>query len=1092
MCESSVQVGIRIRPFNDREKNLGAKLCVDMDGIKTILLPVVDGEEPRTFVFDASFWSHDGFENDDNGYSRALPGSKYSDQRVVFDKFGQSVLDNAWEGYHCCLFAYGQTGSGKSYSMVGYGANRGIVPVACEEIFNRIDKSKSAELEFEVTVSMIEIYNECVQDLLIKPKDRPKTGLHIRENKQLGIYVDGVRKRPVDSYASIERVTEEGTSNRTVGSTMMNATSSRAHTVIIIEFKQIQTVDGGKSEKLSMINLVDLAGSEKADQTGASGDRLKEGCAINKSLSALGNVIEKLADKASGKGKNVVIPYRDSKLTRLLQNALGGSSKTVMICAISPASSNHEETLGTLRYADRAKKIKNVAVINESAQDKMIRELKEENEKLKKLMGGELPAGMSSEEIAQKEAEISALQEALKNMEKSFAERVADSEKEMSAEAGRTGIGGVSGALRMTVPHLANLNEDMMLTNKLHFTFKEGATRIGKDPSSIPPHQRLDQAPDIILNGSGIYKDQATVWMKDGKVKLESKGVAASTTKVNGASPEGDGGAELLHGDRVAFGNTLFIFVDPGKGTVEELFSSGKVSYAMALKELGGKFGASDEEIAEAKKQAEVLANKAKEAQEAAQKAHEEAEAKLKKREEEFQAKLQAMKEEQEREDAEDEKEQQAEIEKLKKEFEEKNRLKQEEAQRRIEELEKLAKEAASDEAKKRKKMELDQLADEKISHVMPLVNEANFIASELGKPHRLEFKWHLGLGVAQEQLGATVAVSMDGLVLYEWSPATLENRVYLMRELLQQFDDEGPTVLEKLADEEDPFWDPVQIERQIGVAQVRLDSLLEQIENVDEFKIFNSAGQLSGSLHVEIWPVGKNGEPGIPDDEELVDDLLGTKMTLLLKVLKATDIPKGLSSNVRVEYDWFMQKEPIQVPAFAGSSCNPEFNYENRFVQDPVTSRFKDFLGSCLVLRVYGESLDAAEKASSKTPMKPPGARSSGDPHRAKYGSKGPTAGRLGDIERVRDTRTAVREELRCLWEQAGLPNETGLALGTEDREAVADLCMEALTQAEGERGEPLQEHEIIGLVIRVLCQAAATQARNGGRETAAKVAGA
>lgn len=148
---------------------------------------------------------------------------------------------------------------------------------------------------------------------------------------------------------------------------------------------------GKKSEKFSVINLIDLAGSEKAEQTGATGDRLKEGCAINKSLTCLGNVISVLADKASGKGKNLVVPYRDSALTRLLQNALGGNSKTIMICALSPADTNYEETLSTLRYADRAKKIQNKAVVNESPQDKLIRELKEENEKLKKelaLRGG--------------------------------------------------------------------------------------------------------------------------------------------------------------------------------------------------------------------------------------------------------------------------------------------------------------------------------------------------------------------------------------------------------------------------------------------------------------------------------------------------------------------------------------------------------------------------------------------------------------------------------------------------------------------------------------------------------------------------------
>merc|ERR1712190_587519 len=176
----------------------------------------------------------------------------------------------------------------------------------------------------------------------------------------------------------------------------MNATSSRAHTVVSIEFKQVEKISSDKpsglqeeSVKVSMINLVDLAGSEKAGQTGAEGDRFKEGIAINSSLTALGNVIEKLAERSTvkaWKAAKIMIPYRNSKLTRLLQNALGGSSKTIMICALSPASSNYDETLSTLRYADRAKKIKNNAVVNENPQQKLLRELKEENDKLKEMM----------------------------------------------------------------------------------------------------------------------------------------------------------------------------------------------------------------------------------------------------------------------------------------------------------------------------------------------------------------------------------------------------------------------------------------------------------------------------------------------------------------------------------------------------------------------------------------------------------------------------------------------------------------------------------------------------------------------------------
>ena len=213
---------------------------------------------------------------------------------------------------------------------------------------------------------MVEIYNERIQDLLINPAKRPKEGLKIRENTAYGIYIEGVLKVAVNSFKEIERQMDEGGKNRTIGSTQMNATSSRAHTVIAIEFRQIVTFQGKKSEKFSVINLVDLAGSEKADQTGATGDRLKEGCAINKSLTCLGNVISVLADKATGKGKQLVVPYRDSALTRMLQNALGGNSKTIMICALSPADTNYEETLSTLRYADRAKKIQNKAIVNES------------------------------------------------------------------------------------------------------------------------------------------------------------------------------------------------------------------------------------------------------------------------------------------------------------------------------------------------------------------------------------------------------------------------------------------------------------------------------------------------------------------------------------------------------------------------------------------------------------------------------------------------------------------------------------------------------------------------------------------------------
>lgn len=381
----SIKVAVRVRPFNQREIDLGAKCCVDMKGPMTTLLDFSKDGKNRDFTFDYSFWSHDGFREDENGVF-VPENDKYADQQSVFNCLGKQVLDNAWQGYHCCLFAYGQTGAGKSYSMVGYGANKGIVPISMFEIFDRIRKNDNPAIEYEVNFSMLEIYNEKVQDLLVEIKQRPQQGLKVREHQKLGVYVEGLSKHPVDSYEAIEALVDEGNRNRTIGATMMNASSSRAHTIITLEFKQKEQVDKRKTEKLSVINLVDLAGSERAGKTGASGDRLKEGSAINTSLTVLGLVISKLAERENAKGKNTVIPYRDSVLTRILQNALGGNSKTIMICAISPATDNFDETLSTLRYADQAKKIKNKAVVNESEQDKMIRELKEENERLKTML----------------------------------------------------------------------------------------------------------------------------------------------------------------------------------------------------------------------------------------------------------------------------------------------------------------------------------------------------------------------------------------------------------------------------------------------------------------------------------------------------------------------------------------------------------------------------------------------------------------------------------------------------------------------------------------------------------------------------------
>jgi len=400
----SVKVAVRVRPFNQREKDRNATCIIRMMGPKTIIINP-ETQEEKDFAFDYSYWSHDGFDIIDDpepdlnlpggGYNavgnrRGGPttsqfGFEYADQKLVYDGLGASVLDNALNGFNCCLFAYGQTGSGKSYSFVGYGSNKGIVPQVCGTVFARKEEmEKSGTTQLQVTFSMMEIYNEKIRDLL-NPDPKTNNDLKVRTTPK-GTFVEGAKAKAVGSYKAISDTMDAGTASRTVAATQMNATSSRAHTIMCISVKQVISEDGRTKELSSDMNLVDLAGSERAESTGATGDRLKEGAAINKSLSSLGNVIKALADQANNPGKKVFIPYRDSKLTQILQSALGGNSKTIMVAALSPADINFEETLSTLRYADRAKQIKVVVEVQENPTDKLIRQLKEENDKLKKMM----------------------------------------------------------------------------------------------------------------------------------------------------------------------------------------------------------------------------------------------------------------------------------------------------------------------------------------------------------------------------------------------------------------------------------------------------------------------------------------------------------------------------------------------------------------------------------------------------------------------------------------------------------------------------------------------------------------------------------
>uniref|UniRef100_A0A8D0CWI2 Si:rp71-84d9.1 n=1 Tax=Sander lucioperca TaxID=283035 RepID=A0A8D0CWI2_SANLU len=370
-----VKVAVRVRPFNKRERDAGSRSIVSMVSSSITIQDPREPQSRRSFCFDYAYWSHSGFARDRGGlYVPEEPGGRYADQDSVFQDLGEGILENALQGYNATLLAYGQTGSGKSYSMVGYGPNKGLVPKLCDRLFQAIRENQDTR-QCQVFFSMLEIYNEQVVDLLSRGSRNPG-GLRVREEQQRGFYVEGLRTVPCDS---VEQLMEQGTRTRTTAATHMNANSSRSHMLIILQLKQIFSKES--ITKQSNINLVDLAGSERQRSSGSEADRLKEGTAINLSLTTLGNVISSLADVAVGK-KVVHIPYRDSVLTKLLQSALGGNSRTVMIATLSPADICYEESLSTLRYAERAKRIQNRAVVNESPTERLVKELKAENARL--------------------------------------------------------------------------------------------------------------------------------------------------------------------------------------------------------------------------------------------------------------------------------------------------------------------------------------------------------------------------------------------------------------------------------------------------------------------------------------------------------------------------------------------------------------------------------------------------------------------------------------------------------------------------------------------------------------------------------------
>ncbi|XP_059586831.1 kinesin-like protein KIF1A isoform X7 [Alligator mississippiensis] len=612
MAGASVKVAVRVRPFNSREMSRDSKCIIQMTGsTTTIINPKQPKETPKSFSFDYSYWSH------------TTPDDiNYASQKQVYRDIGEEMLQHAFEGYNVCIFAYGQTGAGKSYTMMGKQEKdqQGIIPQLCEDLFSRINDTTNDNMSYSVEVSYMEIYCERVRDLL-NPKN--KGNLRVREHPLMGPYVEDLSKLAVTSYNDIQDLMDSGNKARTVAATNMNETSSRSHAVFNIIFtqKRHDAETDITTEKVSKISLVDLAGSERADSTGAKGTRLKEGANINKSLTTLGKVISALAEMDSGPNKNKkkkktdFIPYRDSVLTWLLRENLGGNSRTAMVAALSPADINYDETLSTLRYADRAKQIRCNAVINEDPNNKLIRELKDEVARLRDLLyaqglgdiidtnpvpgGSKLTnaiAGISPSSslsaLSSRAASVASLHERimfapgseeaierLKETEKIIAElnetweeklrRTEAIRMEREALLAEMGVamredGGTLGVFSpKKTPHLVNLNEDPLMSECLLYYIKDGITRVGREDA--------ERRQDIVLSGHFI-KEEHCIFRSNmktsGEVVVTLEPCEGADTYVNGKKVTEP--SILRSGNRIIMGKShVFRFNHPEQARQE-------------------------------------------------------------------------------------------------------------------------------------------------------------------------------------------------------------------------------------------------------------------------------------------------------------------------------------------------------------------------------------------------------------------------------------------------------------------------------------------------------------------------------------------
>nr|XP_020749423.1 kinesin-like protein KIF13A [Odocoileus virginianus texanus] len=926
-----------------------------MEGNQTVLHPPPSNSKqgerkpPKVFAFDYCFWSMDESNT-----------TKYAGQEVVFKCLGEGILEKAFQGYNACIFAYGQTGSGKSFSMMGNAEQRGLIPRLCCALFQRISLEQNESQTFKVEVSYMEIYNEKVRDLL-DPKGS-RQSLKVREHKVLGPYVDGLSQLAVTSFEDIESLMSEGNKSRTVAATNMNEESSRSHAVfnIVITQTLYDLQSGNSGEKVSKVSLVDLAGSERVSKTGAAGERLKEGSNINKSLTTLGLVISSLADQAAGKGKNKFVPYRDSVLTWLLKDNLGGNSQTSMIATISPAADNYEETLSTLRYADRAKRIVNHAVVNEDPNAKVIRELREEVEKLREQLSQ--AEAMKAPELKEKLEESEKL---IKELTVTWEEKLRKTEEiaqERQRQLESMGISLETSGIKVGDDkcYLVNLNADPALNELLVYYLKDH-TRVGADTSQ-----------DIQLFGIGIQPEHCEIDIgSDGEVSLTPKENARSC--VNGTLVCST--TQLWHGDRILWGNNHFFRINLPKRKRRDWLKDFEKETGPPEHDLDAASEASSEpdynyEFA----QMEVIM-KTLNSNDPVQNVVQVLEKQY------LEEKRSALEEQRlmyERE-----------LEQLRQQLSP-ERQPQSSGPDRLAYSSQTAQQKVTQWAEERDELFRQSLAKlrEQLVKANTLVREANFLAEEMSKltDYQVTLQIPAANLSANRKRGAIVSepaiqVRRKGKSTQVWTIEKLENKLIDMRELYQEWKEKIPEAKRLCGKRGDPFYEAQENHNLIGVANVFLECLFCDVKLQYAVPIISQQGEVAGRLHVEVMRVtGAVPERMVEDDSsenssesgslEVVDSTgeiihRVKKLTCRVKIKEATGLPLNLSNFVFCQYTFWDQCEStVAAPVVDPEVPSPQskdaqytvtFSHCKDYVVN-VTEEFLEFISDgALAIEVWG-----------------------------------------------------------------------------------------------------------------------------------------